>query len=238
MWSAGTPEGVTRMHKASGATVPLGLALPLQPQEGGMIYAGLPLIETSVPLLVNAQFDPVTGRSGLATMPWNRAMLPLLADLWVEIVEDLFIEQPALAWDVVPLPDDEHPDPSSVVDELEALLLDAARTDLATRAGIVVDGTRRPFADLAVEDVLLDGVVTPEEIAALAGLTASLPAWARDPASRWRAVLDDWRDAGAPLPPPVTVATALPLVEAEDRSPEATIALARTYGTSEPRFAT
>ncbi len=31
-------------------------------------------------------------------------MLPLLADLWIEVIEDLFAERPAAAWNVVPLP--------------------------------------------------------------------------------------------------------------------------------------
>lgn len=222
---APTPKRVERTRKASGPTVPLGLALPLQPQAGGVIYAGLPLVKTSVPLLVNAQFDPVTGRTGLASTRWNRAMLPLLADLWVEVVEDLFAEMPVVAWDVVPLPGDEGDDPSSVVEQLESLLLDRACDELANRATIMVDGTAIALTELAVEDTLLENVVTPDEIATLAGLAASLPISARDPGGRWRDVLDDWREAGAPLPPPVTIQTALGLVQNAARSPEATIAL-------------
>src|SRR5207247_2178695 len=61
---APTPQDVSRVRKASAATVPLGLALPLQPEDNGVIYAGLPLAETSVPLRANAQFDPVTSPNG------------------------------------------------------------------------------------------------------------------------------------------------------------------------------
>lgn len=120
---APTLEDVSRVRKASAATVPLGLALPLHPEDSGVIYAGLPLTETSVPLRVNAQFDPVTSRTGLAPTRWNSAMLPLLADLWVEVVEDLFLEMPVVAWDVVPLPDelDGHARSASVVGQLERL---------------------------------------------------------------------------------------------------------------------
>lgn len=223
---APAPKRVSRMRKASGPTVPLGLALPLQPQEGGVIYAGLPLVKTGVPLLVNAQFNPVTGRTGLASMPWNRAMLPLLADLWVEVVEDLFAEMPVVAWDVVPLPGDTGNDPSSVVEQLERLLLGRARHELANRVAIVVGGAAIPLTKLAVENAVLENVITQDEVASLAGLGASLSASARDPGGRWRHVLNDWREAGAPLPPSVTIQTALPLVEDAGRSPKAAIALA------------
>jgi hypothetical protein len=130
------------------------LALPLQPEDNGVIYAGLPLAETSVPLRVNAQFDPVTSRTGLATTRWNRSMLPLLADLWVEVVEDLFVEMPVVAWDVVPLSGeaDGHLGPVSVVKQFERLLLDRARTDLAARAAIGVEGTQLMLTELAVEE--------------------------------------------------------------------------------------
>ena len=80
--------------------------------------------------------------------------------------------------------------------------------------------------DLAVEDAALEGVIEPAEIASLAGLAASLPRTARDPAARWRDVLDDWRASGAPLADPVTVADALPLLQDPERGVAATIELA------------
>ena len=224
---APTPQDVSRVRKASAATDPLGLALPLQPEDNGVIYAGLPLAGTSVPLRVNAQFDPVTSRTGLAPTRWNSAMLPLLADLWVEVVEDLFLEMPVVAWNVVPLSGeaDGHPGPASVVEELERLLLDRARTELAARAAIAVEGTRLTLTELAVEEPVLENVIGPSDVAALADLGAALPMSARDTAGRWRSVLDDWRSAGALLPEPVTVKAALVLLNDVSRTPEATIRL-------------
>ena len=221
------PDGVARVRKASGKTVPFGLALPLQPEDRGVIYAGLPVVGTDVPVRVNAQFDPLTGRTGLAPTDWNNALLPLLADLWVEVAEDLFAERPVMAWNIVPLPTPGHGDenPASVTGRLEALLLDRARTELAKRAAMAVDGTRLRVTELAVEDIPLENVLLPAEVASLAGLTAAMPAAARDAAGRWRAVLDDWRSAGAALPPLVSVETALALLNRTGRSPAATISL-------------
>jgi hypothetical protein len=222
------PPDVCRVRKAAGATVPLGLALALKPGDRGVIYAGLPVTATSAPLRANTQFDPITSRSDLAPTAWNRALLPLLADLWVGLVKDLFAQDARAAWQAIPLSQEvgPDPDPEGVVHRLEALLLDRARTELAPDAALVVDGDRVLIRDLAVEDAALEGVIEPAEIASLAGLATSLPRSARDLAGRWRAVLDDWRASGAPLAKPVTVADALPLLEDPARSVVATIELA------------
>ena len=198
------PPDVRRVRKAAGATVPLGLALALQPGDRSVIYAGLPIVDTGVPLQFNAQFDPITSRTGLAPTRWNSALLPLLADLWVEVVEDLLAERPVAAWDVIPLPNETNPhdDTGSVVGQIENLLIERARTELAAGAALVIDGQRVALTDLAVEDEALTGVVDPPEVARLAGLEMPLPMSARDDADRWRDVLDDWRDADAPLPHP------------------------------------
>ena len=221
------PADIARVRKASGETVPLGVAIPLQPEPRGAVYAGLPVVDIDAPVRVNAQFDPITNRQGLAPTPWNDAMLPLIADLWIEVVEDLFAEMPIVAWDVVPLPtstEDEQA-PLSVLHRLEALLLDRARNELSEGVKLDVGNTRRPLAELAVEDVRLEGVIEPGEVAALAELPASLPLDAWDPAGRWRRILDDWR-AGASLPSPVTVERALNLIGDDGRSATSTVALA------------
>ncbi len=225
------PSGVSRARKATGTTIPLAVALPLQPEAQGLLYAGLPVVETVVPVRINAQFDPITGRHQLANTPWNDAMLPLIGDLWVETVAALLSESPTLGWAVVPLPPADGSDSpsadatSSVATRLETLLLDRARNDLVDRLTFDVNSVDYPLTSLAVEDERLEGVLTPSEVATLAELDATLPIECRDEDGRWRDVLDDWRSSGAALPPPVTVSQALALLENETRSPAATVAL-------------
>lgn len=193
-----TPSGVARASKAPGETVPLGLAVPMQPTDDGELYTGLPVERFEVPIRVNAPFDPVTSRTGLASTPWNRALLPLLADLWAESVVALFTAEPAMAWGVIPLPVSRPRDDRGAVtvpDSLESLLLDSARTEFAARAEIPVDGTLRRLSSLAVEDMPLEDVLDPAEVASLAALPAALPRSARDSSGRWRDCLADWRRA-------------------------------------------
>ena len=223
-----TPTGVHRSWKAAGDTVPLAVALPLHHDADGLASAGLPLVAMRTPVRVNAQFDPVANRRDLATNDWNDALLPLLADLWVQSVVDLFAEQSAAAWGVVPLPDgnaDENRDGDSVIARLDALLLDRARTQLPERVTLTTPQGDHALSELAVEAPGLAGILTMEEIAQLADVPATLPLGARDDDERWRDVLSDWRSAGADLPDEVTVADALVLLEDEHISPEATVAL-------------
>ena len=223
------PAGLRRTSKATGSTVPLAVALPRQPETGGFVYAGLPVVPVRTPVRVNAQFDPITSRRELADTDWNASMLPPLADLWVGAVTDLFREHPAVAWGVVPrssaVPVDGGAGRAPVGHRLDALLLERARTDLAGRLLFAAAGSMHPISELAIEAERLDGLVSADEIATLARVPASLPADVRDPAGRWREVLDDWRNAGADLPAEVTVEDALRLLIEPDRSIEATVAL-------------
>ncbi|HEY0015550.1 MAG TPA: hypothetical protein VGC13_04500 [Longimicrobium sp.] len=220
---APAPEGVRRSHKAHGQTTPLGVALPLTHADQGTVYAGLPLAAIGVPARIHGQFDPTSSRQGLAETSWNDALYPLAADLWTAAAARLFREQPAAAWSVIPLPEEDMGGggTSALLDEI----LDRARTALARRAVIDTGGSERHLTELAVEVPALTGVITPDEVARLAGLPQALPVPARDAAERWREVLEDWRQADAPIPPEVDVEQALELLNEPGRGPDAVIAL-------------
>jgi hypothetical protein len=178
------------------------------------------------PARINAQFDPLTGRQGLADSSWNNALCPLIADLWVAAVIDLFKSEPSGAWRVVPLVEPADNPEQSIVARLEALLLASARMVLPERLTFQVAGRAIPLADLAVEAPRLEGFLADSEISTLAGLYVTLPSEARDAGGHWRRVLADWREAGAGLTAPVTVEAALALFSNVSRQAEAIISLA------------
>ena len=224
---APSPEGVFRARKATKQTTPIAVAIPQYPVSHGQIYAGLPVIQTHLPVFANAQFDPLASRRDFADNKWNESLIPLVAELWSQATLDLFTRDPKAAWQSIPIPDDtEREDTSPLVQRLEEAIIASSRQRVASRLSFRVpeQGEVR-LSQLAIEAQRLDRIVTMAETADLAGLPATLPFRVRDQAGRWRSVLHDWRTAGADIPEPVSVERALDLVKDETRSIRSTIAL-------------
>ena len=224
---APTPSQVSRARKATDSTTPIAVALPLSPLHAGKVYAGLPVETTRTPLFVNAQFDPLAGRTGFADNEWNAELVPLVAELWTEAALDLFTRSPRVAWHAVPITNSLERDTASpLIRSLERAIVERAWQWIAPQLSFPVTGQGHvPLSDLAVEAQPLERILTMDETARLAGLPATLPTKVRDTGGRWRVVLDDWRSAGADIPKPVTVEQALDLVGDEARPPNSTIAL-------------
>ena len=222
-----TPSDVERAHKTTEPTTPVAIALPLQEAEGGKIHAGLPVVSTGMAVFANGQFDPTTSRQEFPDNEWNKALVPLVAELWSVAVLDAFDRDPRSAWQAIPIgevPEDQPQMP--IVRRLEGEVIASARRRIAVNLEIPVAGKGRlPLRELAVEDKPLRRILTPEEIAGLAGLEATVPAAVRDARGKWRAVLEDWRAAGVDLPTPVSVEQALNLLEDEARAPGGVVAL-------------
>ena len=222
-----TPKNAERAHKATEPTTPVAIALPLHEVEGGNIHAGLPVAATRMAVFANAQFDPTTSRQEFPENEWNKALVPIVAELWSAAVLDAFDRDPRSAWQAIPIgevPEDKTQMP--IIRRLEGEVIASARKRVAVNLALPVAGKGRvPLRELAVEDKPLGRVLTPEEVAGLAGLETTLPAEVRDARGKWRAVLEDWRDAGVDLPVPVSVEQALALLEDEARGPEGVVAL-------------
>ena len=222
-----TPKDVERAHKATERTTPVAIALPLHEVKGGRIHAGLPVAPTRMAVFANAQFDPTTSRQEFPENEWNKALVPIVAELWSAAVLDAFDRDPRSAWQAIPIgevPEDQPHMP--IIRRLEGEVMASARERIAVNLTLPVAGDGRlPLRKLAVEDKPLASVLTPEETAGLAGLEATLPAEVRDARGKWWAVLEDWRDAGVDVPEPVSVEQALALIEDEARAPGGVVAL-------------
>lgn len=222
-----TPKDVERAHKATEATTPVAIALPLHEVEGGKVHAGLPVAATRMGVFANAQFDPTTSRQEFPDNEWNKALVPIVAELWSVAVLDAFDRDPRSAWQAIPIGDvpEDHRD-KPIVRRLEGEVIASARERVAVNLALPVPGRRRlPLRELAVEDKPLARVLTPEETAGLAGLEATLPTETRDAGGKWWEVLKDWRAAGVDLPAPVSVEQALALLKDEARAPGGVVAL-------------
>ena len=225
---APSPHNANRVRKAKKSTTAIDVAFPMHSANSGMVYAGLPVVQTPFPILVNAQFDPLTSREELADTDWNRALVPLVAEVWAFAAIDLFRRNPVAAWCAMPVrPPSSDDAVLSLVERLNGAILDSARTSVAEGVAINVPkfGWLK-LGELAVESKPLEGIVTEEETAMILGKRATLPLTARDVSGRWREVLRDWRDAGADLAAPLAVEQALTLLEDESRPVRSSIALA------------
>ena len=214
-----SPAGVVRTRKATDTTTPIAIALPQYSVDYGQIHAGLPVTRTRLPIFANAQFDPITNRQDFANNGWNKALVPLVADLWSRAALDLFARDPKAAWQAMPLPDVAGGNGQSpFIDELEDAIIAQARQQVASQLSLPVSrqgGFR--LAELAVEARPLEQILTVTETATLAGQPATLPFELRDQTGRWRMVLEDWRRAGADISDEVSVERALELVGDETR---------------------
>ena len=224
---APSPEGNLRARKATEQTTPLAVAIPQYSVSQGQVHAGLPVIQTRLPLFVNAQFDPLTSRRDFADTKWNESLIPLIAELWSEAILDLFGRDPKTAWQAVPTPNlVDGDDKSPVIQRLERAIVNSARQQVASRLSFQAPEIGEvTLSQLAIEAKPLERILTMSETARLAGLPATLPLRARDRVGRWRLVLHDWRNSGAALPEPVSVEQALELVKDENRPVRSTIAL-------------
>ncbi|GAA2131766.1 ATP-binding protein [Nocardioides bigeumensis] len=219
-----SPKGIRRAHKATGTTTPVGVALSLDGDPSGCLYAGLPIESVDgLPFMGNAQFDPMTNRQGMRDTAWNRELIDVVGALWKAAVLNLFEVDPAQAWGSVPLLVGSE---SSV--GFAALLRDQIRCrseEIAQQVTFAIRSERFALVELAIESEELGDLLTAQEVAKIAGRDASLPVEVRDAAGLWRMVTSAWRDAGVPLPGEVTVEDAVGLLGASDRPTGKVIAL-------------
>ncbi|MER8098375.1 sacsin N-terminal ATP-binding-like domain-containing protein [Streptomyces goshikiensis] len=219
-----------RSHKALGATVPVGVALPLSRQTHGSVHAGLPIATLDVAARVHTHFDPVASREGFADSRLNSQLVPVVADLWTAGVRDVLERVDPTAWHLIPLPSSAgSAKPVRLQDRIRSELLTRARESLAGELTLLApdDGQAASLAEFAVEEAALSEVLTDADIARLGGVPYAFPSAARDSGARWRRVLADWRAAGAPdMPPEVRVADALGLFSEQQQAPERLVRLA------------
>lgn len=200
------PADQRRAHKQTGDTTPMAVAVPSSPSLS-VLAAGLPLgIGSSLPISLNAQFDPDSSRRSITHRAWNRWLFARLADLVGAVAVSRFTEDPAAGWQVVPLLEETDADDAWLDEQLVAL---ATSVQTRVEKTVRLDGTA--LDSLVYETSALERVLSESDLAYLAeGLTPVKHAW-RDRGERWRRVLEEVGDAQE-----VDAATALELLEDDE----------------------
>lgn len=199
-----------RAHKATGTLTPLTIAVS-QRSEPGILAAGMPLdIPASLPISLNAQFDPDLGRRGLTERKWNRWLFGRLGELAAAVAQFRFEHEIATAWQAVPL-NEENLDGDPWVVECVGALIQSVHERIRIKARIHVDDRHVRLARVSYETAEIEGLLTEDDQRLLAPDYEPLPTTVRDRAGRWRRVLDDLGDASR-----IEVDKALELLRLDD----------------------
>lgn len=186
-------ESQQRHHKATGPTTTLGVALPSFRAERTGFYDRLPLpLPSAFPFSLNAQFDPDTARSALLPNGWNDLRFRDLGELLAAVALDCFARDPASGWQAVPLNREVSSEAGEwVAERLAGVVADAQRL-VADELRVEAAGEPRELYEIAYEAAQLEGLLTPEDVEALAADNHfTLPTESRDRGGRWREVVDE-----------------------------------------------
>lgn len=225
---AATPTGETRAGKAQGATTPIALAFPHFEGDVGHLHAGLPVRPIGLPFRVGAQFDPQASRREIADTDWNLALVPLLAELWVDAVLDVFEREASLGWTAVPLTTEFAEDrwmAQRLRGALELHLMTDARRSLAQALSLEGGEGPLPLADLAYEAPELGDLLSPQDVRQVSERKGAISLTARSTGDRWRLVLAELAALATDAPYLVRLDEALGLLADDERQPQFVAAL-------------
>ncbi|WP_157785383.1 sacsin N-terminal ATP-binding-like domain-containing protein [Sinorhizobium fredii] len=185
----GVPEGKHRTDKATGATTPVGVAIPIDGDFVGRIHVALPTrISTGGAFSIDAQFDPATSREELIGDPWNRWLIKASSEVLGSLAIHLAHMGSPLAWSVVPV--------GAATNSTSTWVNDRFRTawektieDFATDGSLIGGQPGCGLADVAYCDEETEGMLDIDDHEVVAG-AQMVPTEIRDKRGRWREVLD------------------------------------------------
>ncbi|QYJ04173.1 hypothetical protein KUV85_00390 [Nocardioides panacisoli] len=221
--NAKSPVG-HRAGKSHHDTTPVSVAFARFVGDEGHAHVGLPVRSVGLPFRFAGQFDPLANRRDLADSQWNLHLVELVADLWRDAILDQFRLDASNAWASVPL-DEEYASNAMATGQLNDAfsesLMTRARLALAERLRLVGDeGSAHPLRDLAFETPALTNILTDNDIRGLAGAADVVVVANRSHDGRWRDVIAELDNLGAETPVVVDVASAVQLLNADDRTVE------------------
>jgi hypothetical protein len=186
------PQGEERANKDTGATTPLGVCAPLDGGTPRGLYDRMPLpTATGLPIGLNAQFDPDAARSTLIPNDWNLARIKDLGQLVGWAALDAFARNTRTGWNHVALASEAGTAGGWMEETIRKHVVDASRALLQDNLSLRIGDEEVDLHDVSFEASELEEVLTEGDVAALAKDAVALPRSARDPAGRWRKVIDE-----------------------------------------------
>ncbi|WP_444633244.1 sacsin N-terminal ATP-binding-like domain-containing protein [Cupriavidus oxalaticus] len=194
VWRAtfAVPEHLAPAHKIRSDTTVVSVAVCDQPSQGNVYIGFKTRIPCAMPFSLDAQFDPGTSRESMIEGDWNGWLVAQCGVLLSEVVLGLLKTCPQTAWYLIPL------NGESVGAQDDRWLgqhftqcFGKVRDAVCASGLLHIDGMMVGVENLAFAGASVDHLLTPEDILALRPDKRPLPPTARDPAGRWRAVLEE-----------------------------------------------
>ena len=183
------PKTHKRAHKATGATTPLAVAIS-ESAESGFVAAGLPFdFLQSLPVSLNAQFDPDLSRRDLREVEWNKWLFQRLAEVLGGIALYRFSDDPSTAWQAVPLNGEFEDNRSWTASQINELVGNVQER-VCSRARINVEGQVLSLKDISYSAARVSRILTKNDQKFLAAGKTPLPQKFCDKKGRWRQTLD------------------------------------------------
>ena len=183
------PEQQRRAHKATGKTTALSVAVS-ERSEPGILAAGMPLdFANSLPVSLNAQFDPDLARTGVRERRWNKWLFDRLAELVSGVALLRFQRDVRTGWQAVPL-DEENAGDDEWTESRISDLIETVHDRVRSRVRLEIDGEDVRLEDLSYLGAGLEKVLSEDDQRLLAPDHIPLPRKFCGRQGRWRLVLD------------------------------------------------
>jgi hypothetical protein len=185
------PTHLHPAHKARSETTDISLAIADGNARPSLYIGFKTLIPVTLPFSLDAQFDPSPSRETIIEDPWNNWLIDRCAEVVGDIAARLLASDPIRAWALIPLGTEQvGKDNDHWVRGRFNAALETMRGVLAQSAAVTIRSGVVALSDLAYEDEVLGGFLTPSDIKTLAPEAQALSIEVRDSQERWRSVLD------------------------------------------------
>ncbi len=183
------PADKKRDGKATAATTPLGIAIPVDGVGAGRLHVALPTgISTGACFSIDGQFDPATSREALVNDPWNRWLADVATELSGAIAIHLAHAESPLAWLIVPITAASNSSVKWLNERLATGWSKAVET-FAKDPFLLGGNEAGALNQLSYCDTDAEGLLEPADHLVVAG-KAMVPNSMRDAGGHWRLVLD------------------------------------------------
>lgn len=179
-------------HKARNDTVHISVAVSDADIAGHLHIGFRTRVPVSLPVSIDAPFDPSTAREGLVEDDWNTWLIAQSANVLAAVARGVLAAAPEKAWRMVPLANEGvgNSDDTWLSGAFEEGF-EQVRADLAVRALVRIGGDAIPLSGLAYEAPELSDLLTAEDVSALRPQSCTLPESCRDATGRWRRVMNE-----------------------------------------------